>query len=234
MNIIKQAFEDQILRHLFFAVVIYVPLSIVIAFETLDFLNIMLGWNVILAFVPVVFAFVFYNKSLEDNDKQQDKVILILLFLSWLFFFPNAFYLITDFIHLGGEEFYYWGQLYSPITYTENYLGYLTLAHIFLGAFIGVFMAIYSLRMIDIYLIKKFGNMYSTLIIIVIMFLSSIGIYIGRFLRLNSWDVLNPFNVLEQLFDSLNRFTFEFIMIFIVIQLALYYLLKPFIRINDL
>ncbi|KFZ26351.1 MAG: hypothetical protein KQ78_01449 [Candidatus Izimaplasma bacterium HR2] len=233
MNIIKQAFEDRILRHLFFAVVIYVPLSIVIAFETLAFLNIMLGWNVILAFVPVVLAFIFYNKSLEDNDKQQDKVILILLFLSWLFFFPNAFYLITDFIHLGGEEFYYWGQLYSPITYTENYLGYLTLAHIFLGAFIGVFMAIYSLRMIDIYLINKFGNMYSTLIIILIMFLSSIGIYIGRFLRLNSWDVLNPFNVLEQLFDSLNRFSFEFIMIFIVIQLALYYLLKPFIRIND-
>jgi uncharacterized membrane protein len=233
MNIIKHAFEDRILRHLFFAVIIYVLLSIVIAFETLAFLNIMLGWNVILAFVPVVLAFIFYNKSLEDNDKQQDKMILILLFLSWLFFFPNAFYLITDFIHLGGEEFYYWGQLYSPITYTENYLGYLTLAHIFLGAFIGVFMAIYSLRMIDIYLIKKFGNIYSTLIIIVIMVLSSIGIYIGRFLRLNSWDVLNPFNVLEQLFDSLNRFTFEFIMIFIIIQLALYYLLKPFIRIND-
>ena len=233
MNIIKQAFEDRILRHLFFAVVIYVPLSVVIAFETLDFLNIMLGWNVILAFVPVVLAFIFYNKSLEDNNKQQDKGILILLFLSWLFFFPNAFYLITDFIHLGGEEFYYWGQLYSPITYTENYLGYLTLAHIFLGAFIGVFMAIYSLRMIDIYLINKFGNMYSTLLIIVIMFLSSIGIYIGRFLRLNSWDVLNPFNVLEQLFDSINRFTFQFIMIFIIIQLALYYLLKPFIRIND-
>lgn len=233
MIIFKSAFKDKILRHLFIAVVFYVVLSIAITFETLDFLNLMLGWNVILAFFPVILAYIFNKKSQDENNKKVNKIILILLFLSWLFFFPNAFYLITDFIHLGGEEFYYWGHLYSPIIYTENYLGYLTLAHIFLGAFTGVFMAVYSLKMINIYLIKKFGNIYSIFITVGIMVLSSVGIYIGRFLRLNSWDVLNPINVLEQFYESLNRFTIEFIMIFVIVQLALYFLLKPFITIND-
>ncbi len=233
MDIIQLALKDKILRHLFIVVCIYEVLSIIVTFETLSFLNIMLGWNVILAFVPVILAYIFYKKSLLENEKKQDKIILVLLFLSWLFFFPNAFYLITDFIHLGGEEFYYWGQRYTPITYTENYLGYLTLAHIFLGAFIGVFMALYSLRMIEQYLTNILDKVYSTLIIIIILFLSSIGIYIGRFLRLNSWDVLNPFNVLGQLFDSLNVFAVQFIIIFVIIQLAIYYMMKPFIKIND-
>lgn len=230
MNIIKLALEDKDLRYLFFIVALNIPLSIFVTTETYDLLSLMLGWNVILAFIPVILAFIFYEKSLEDNETSKDKIILVLLFLSWLFFFPNAYYIITDFIHLGGDEFYYREHIYAPLVYLNNYVGYLTLVHIFLSAYIGVFMATYSLKLIDSYLVSKFSKGITFLFITLILLLSSLGIYIGRFLRFNSWDTFRPFNIINELIDSFTVFSLEFILMFFITQLILYYLLKPFIK----
>jgi|LGOV01.1.fsa_nt_gb uncharacterized membrane protein len=233
MDLINKALKDKLIRHLMGAVFIYVLISIVVASITISFLNLMLGWNIILAFVPVSLAFVFKIKIKEENTILSSKILLVVIFLIWLLFFPNSFYVITDFIHLGGEEFYYTLGMYSGWIYTENFIGYLTLIHIFLGAFIAVFMASYSLKIMHHYFIDKYDKILAFVILLGIFLLSSIGIYIGRFLRLQSWDVLRPFTVIRQFAESLNRFSFEYIFIFILIQISLYYFIKPFIRIDE-
>ena len=233
MDIITKALNDKLIRHLAGAVFIYVIISILVTYITTSFLNLMLGWNIFLAFVPVFFAFIFKIKSKEENVILSSKILLVIIFLIWLLFFPNSFYVITDFIHLGGEEFYYTLGMYSGWIYTENFIGYLTLVHIFLGAFIAVFMASYSLKIMHHYFIDKYDKIIAFVILLGVFLLSSIGIYIGRFLRLQSWDVFRPFTVIRQFVESLNKFSFEYILIFILIQITLYYFVKPFIRIDE-
>jgi len=230
MELINKMISDKALKHLFGASVIYVFISIVVAIITLRFLNLMLGWNIILAFIPIIFAFLFNLKRKEDNTTTLQKVKLIVIFLVWLFFFPNSYYVITDFIHLGGERFYYQLGMYMGYTYTENLIGYLTLLHIFLGAYIAVFMASFSLDIMHQYFIEKFDKIIAYSIIVGILLLSSIGIYIGRFLRLQSWDMLRPFTVIRELLENFNYFTFEFIIMFTLIQLMCYVFIRPFLK----
>ncbi len=232
MDIINKALGNKMIRHLLGAVIIYVIISIIVTFITDSFLNIMLGWNIILAFIPVLLAFVFNIKRREENNEISHKIILVVIFLIWLLFFPNSFYVITDFIHLGGEEFYYQVGMYTGFIYIENLMGYLTLTHIFLGAFISVIMACYSLKIIHQFLSENYSILITWIIIIAIFILSSTGIYIGRFLRLQSWDVFRPVTVVSEFFQSLNVFSFEYILIFTLIQIALYCFIHPFIKLD--
>ena len=230
MELYKRIINDKILRHLIGASVVYVLISIIIAFITLRFLNLMLGWNIVLAFIPVVLAFTFDLKRKEENTSTLQKIKLISIFLVWLFFFPNSFYVITDFIHLGGESFYYQIGMYAGYNYTENFIGYLTLLHIFLGAFIAVFMASFSLDIMHQYFIDKYDRLLASIIVAGILILSSIGIYIGRFLRLQSWDMIRPISVIKELLENISFFTFEFIIMFTLIQVLLYTFIRPFLK----
>lgn len=231
MDIIRKAFEEKTVRHFIFASVIYVFISIIVTFITASFLNLMLGWNIILASMPVAFSFIFYHLNKMEKEGTLHKLLLLFIFLLWLAFFPNSFYVITDFIHLGGEVFYTRLHIYSERIYTENLMGYLTLVHIFLGAFIAVFMASYSLKIMHHYFIEKYTKAIGYVSIVVIILLSSIGIYIGRFLRLQSWDVFRPFTVIKEFLASINRFSIEYIFIFMLIQLALYFFITPFLKV---
>ena len=58
-------------------------------------------------------------------------------------------------------------------------------------------------------------------IIIVLGVLNAIGVYIGRYLRLNSWDILNPSALLKNVVASLNVFSLEFIILFSVVFIGL-------------
>lgn len=233
MDVINKALNNKLLKHLIGATVIYVFISVIVTFITGNFLNLMLGWNIMLAFIPAFLAFAFKIKTKEENEEPSHKILLVIIFLIWLLFFPNSYYVITDFIHLGGERFYYSTGMYTGWIYTENFTGYLTLTHIFLGAYIAVFMASYSLKIMHKYFIDRYDDVIALIVILTIFLLSSIGIYIGRFLRLQSWDIFRPFTIISELFQSLNKFTFEFILIFFLIQILIYFFIKPFIKISE-
>ncbi len=229
MNTIELAIKDNVLKHLFITAIGYLVLSVVVTAITSDFLNLMLGFNIVLAFLPVVFSIMFISKVKDGCNQKQDYIYLGSIFILWLCFFPNSFYLITDFIHLGGEEFYYRENLYSDLIYTNNFMGYLTLIHIFIGAFIAVIMASYSLKTIHTYFIAKFDHNIAILLIGIILLLSSIGIYIGRFLRFNTWNLFKPITLLKDFAQSLSFFSFQFILIFFLVQTVLYIFIYPFI-----
>jgi len=128
-----------------------------------------LYWNLFLAFIPWVVASFIYSR------KSKNVFSLVLLILVWLLFFPNAPYLMTDLLHLGkGTAIPLWYDLILLLSYS----------------FTGMLFGFTSLNMIEEKLkaltkLKIYGVISAFLI-----YLSCFGIYLGRFLRWNSWDLL--------------------------------------------
>lgn len=143
---------------------------------------IFLLWNLFLAWLPVLFA-------LLARRRQASRMGRWLWGGLWLLFFPNAPYLLTDLLHLGQL-----GRV--PIWYDLIMLIAFALAGLFLG-----FASLFWLH--D--LVSKTWNQFAGwLFVLVVLGLSSFGVYIGRFLRWNSWDLLlNPTILLRDLADHL-------------------------------
>jgi uncharacterized membrane protein len=142
---------------------------------------IFLLWNIFLAWVPFKISIYFNGVS---------KKIFLLLVIVWLIFFPNALYILTDLIHLKGET-------NVPIWYDAVLL--------FASSLIGLLMAFISLFNVEKYIRSRINVEYSGVMISVFIFMGAFGVYIGRFLRWNSWDILtNPFSLF---FEIAVRFT---------------------------
>ncbi len=131
-----------------------------------------LGWNLFLAWVPLVFAL------LAVNDHQEGAPHRWRFFgfaAAWLLFFPNAPYIFTDIIHLkGGFGGHFWVHLTLILS----------------CAFTGLVLGFVSLYLMQSLVKTVAGNLASWAFICAVAGLSGFGIYVGRFLRFNSWDVL--------------------------------------------
>ncbi len=150
------------------------------------------------------------------NDKKNKVSILIILSVLWLLFFPNTIYITTDFIHLQNYDFFISYNSIYAYTISDWYVLFL----IFVGALIGAKIGIKSLNMmLDIWQIKK--NLYKILSILGIFVLSSIGIYVGRFLRLNSWDFYRLDIMLNGIVEQF-YFFIGFIVILTMIHIVYY------------
>lgn len=205
---------------------IYILVSIPISLYLNSFLHIFLGWNLILALIPLYASYLFLKLSIQQGQKTKHHIILIVLFIVWLFFLPNTFYVITDLIHLGNREFYITNGFYEPWVYVENIKNYLALIHIFIGVVISLTAGVFSLSDMFEYVQRKYQGITANIFVIVVLFLSSIAIYIGRFLRFNSWDILHPFKLINTLFNSLDLFFVQFVLLFWITQGIIYYFIR--------
>lgn len=199
----------------------YMILSTTLTFFTGSLLSIWMGINVALAIVPMILITLAY-KRLEKNEFAID-VISVLLIIVFIFFLPNTFYIITDFIHLDSGDFYVENIAYfSETTYREAIEPYALLIHILFSALIGIYMGVKSLmRFEDIFKQLKFEKKELRTVMNIVILLSAVGIYIGRFLRLFSWEMLNPIRVITMFTDSLSMFTLWFVLLFILVQWGL-------------
>lgn len=138
-----------------------------------------LHWNLFLAFVPWALS------SILLIWKVKNKVMLPLLLVSWLLFLPNAPYIFTDLIHLRERPSApYWYDMVLILSY----------------AWTGLMFGIMSIIDIEKVAKKYVNGSVSNLMVFGVLFLSSFGIYLGRFLRLNTWDVVsNPMGVLASI-----------------------------------
>jgi uncharacterized membrane protein len=138
-----------------------------------------LVWNLFLAWVPYLFS--LWADHLHQR-RQRQWWFLILPGVLWLAFFPNAPYMITAVDYMKGL-----GAI--PAWYDVGMLAAFALA--------GLFLAIFSLRTMQNLVRDYAGSLISWLFVVVVLGLGGLGIYLGRFLRWNSWDlVLNPRGVL--------------------------------------
>jgi uncharacterized membrane protein len=141
-----------------------------------------LPWNLFLAWLPAVSALVAYN--LSKRPTWLTWLVAPGAALAWLLFLPNAPYLVTDLIHLRPHgDVPYWFDLIMLAAF----------------AWTGVFLGLVSLFLMQEVIRKMAGALASWLFVFAALGLSSFGIYLGRFLRWNSWDVF--FNPLQLLAD---------------------------------
>ncbi len=141
-----------------------------------------LVWNVFLAAIPYAMAVWFERIAVRQGHMTW---ILRGFFLFWLFFFPNAPYIVTDFVHL-------------PWEYTQSKAFAYDFSLIGAFAAVGLLFGMGSLFRMHRALRKLCGLAWSSFAVGVAIVLSGFGVYLGRFLRWNSWDAfLNPFDVLR-------------------------------------
>ena len=192
----------------------YVLLSPVVFFLVKDTLHLMLAWNMALGYLPFLFAYILQKK------KMQKPLMAVLLGL-WLLFFPNSLYILTDFIYVDAAGFIR-AELYQPLVYLRGFLAYLGLFHILFGALIGVALGLSSFESVRINHFSKWNFKPKWLLTALVFLLSSLAIYIGRFLRFNSWDILNIFSIVKQFFKGIDLFTLFFILFFFALHWLLY------------
>jgi uncharacterized membrane protein len=128
-------------------------------------------WNLFLAWLPFLFS--IWAAALYKTKSGRWWVISFLGFL-WLIFFPNAPYIITDFLHLAVRPRV---PLWFDILMLSAF------------AWTGFFLAIASLRTMQLLVKKHVGWMVSWVFAGSVLTLGGIGIYLGRFSRWNSWDL---------------------------------------------
>ncbi len=171
-------------------------------------------WNIFLAWIPLGFA---YAAELFSWNRKTLLLIMPLAAFLWLLFFPNAPYILTDLFHLSWKKS---GDI--PIWFDTLMLLWFVWTGLSLGL-ISMFMMQNIIR-------REFGRIASWLFVLSVGFLASLGIYIGRFLRWNSWDVLfNPHDrFVELLYYSSNpslqsiMFIGIFSALFIFIYISIY------------
>jgi uncharacterized membrane protein len=199
----------------------YMLLSVLFALVHTNFIGIWLGINVILAVIPMLLITLAY-KRLEKAEFKFDWMTICLLIV-FVFFFPNTFYVITDLIHIDQSQFYI-NEIGQQTEYLRDIADYIFLFHVLITVAIGVYAGVKSmLRFNNILEKSKVDKGTRLTFLYVLVLLSSVGIYIGRFLRFFSWDVLNPFNLLTEFYHSIDFFALVFFGLFSVIQLTLYY-----------
>ncbi len=167
-------------------------------------------WNLFLAWIPLLLSLLInYVHSKKFNYKNS---FLIVLGLLWLFFYPNAPYMITDFIHLSRYTFMSIKEqnyLFNTYVFHTDLLMWYDFILLSLSIGIGILLGFISLFILQ-KIVKKYFNLKTGWLFVTgTLFLTSIAIYIGRFIRLNSWDVFTkPFAVISIVIEKLN---FEFL-----------------------
>ena len=140
-----------------------------------------LAWNLLLAYLPLLIA----NWLSRHEFVMRNKVTFILAISAWLLFMPNSFYILTDLFHLNSSDKHRpWFDLTLILSFAWN----------------GILFGIISIWKMEMLLKRTKGLVASTLLIFTVMWLNAFGVYIGRFLRFNSWDIIfNPFPLLTEI-----------------------------------
>ena len=172
-----------------------------------------LVWNLFLAWIPFVLAYAAYALSWK-------RILLyiaipIFAFL-WLIFFPNAPYILTDLQHLAVES------KVAPVWYDVILLVWFS--------FTGLFLGMVSLFLMQEIVRREFGRWFGWGFVVLVAALTTVGIYMGRFLRWNSWDILQDpsevaISILGLVIDPSLRllvFTLLFTIFFLFIYLTMY------------
>ena len=137
-------------------------------------------WNLVLAWVPLGLALLVYDRA--EHGRRRGAALAAAM---WLLFFPNAPYIVTDFVHLRGSEGRaYWFDLVLIATVATT----------------GLLLGFVSLYLVHVVVRRAAGPAVGWAFVVVALALSSLGVYLGRVWRWNSWDALvNPWSVVRRL-----------------------------------
>lgn len=135
-----------------------------------------LVWNLFLAWLPFLFATAAFTL-------RRNAILTAVFGALWLLFLPNAPYLLTDLVHL---------------RYVEGAPIYYDLVMFLTFAFSGLLLGLTSLNLMQTLVQERTNRLISWLFVVAAIGLTGYGIYLGRFLRWNSWDLFtNPLDLAQ-------------------------------------
>ena len=137
-----------------------------------SFFYLFLVWNVFLAIIP--YTITMYLSS----TRKLSKLKLGFWFVVWLAFLPNAPYIVTDLIHLrSSNDLMLWLDVIVLISF----------------AITGLLLFFLTVRDMQLLVASKFEKIPIKVLTFFILGLCGFGVYLGRFLRYNSWEIIsNP------------------------------------------
>lgn len=132
-----------------------------------------LVWNLFLAWLPYL-ASLWAARTATGRPSPLRAAQLAAAGAIWLLFLPNAPYIMTDFVHLPGMHFVWWYDVGTLLAFAWG----------------GCILGVASLHVMRGIVRERLGGAASWAFVLVSVALSGVGIYLGRCLRWNSWDVL--------------------------------------------
>lgn len=172
LRLLKEKNRLNLLILFFLTTVLCVTLVALRVSYTSKITFVFLLWNIVLAIIPYTIStlLVLYHERIRN------RWVLTIPFLLWLCFFPNAPYILTDLFHLKKR---------SGVPYWYD------LALILFFAWNGLMLGYASLLDMQSVLSRHFNRTVGWFVAIGSLVLGSFGIYLGRYLRWNSWDVIS-------------------------------------------
>jgi uncharacterized membrane protein len=172
-----------------------------------------LVWNLFLAWIPFILAYFAHAVSWRRASLY---LLMPLIAFLWLIFFPNAPYMLTDLQDLSRQA------ADAPLWYDVIIVGW--------SSWTGMLLGVISLYLMQDIIVRNFGHTTGWIFVFVVSALSSFGIYVGRFVRLNSWDIMqNPGETAQEVLGvivdpsmRLAAFTLLYTVFFMFIFLLLY------------
>lgn len=148
--------------------------------------------NLFLAWVPYGFSLLIAALHLHAPQRRW---WLPMLGVLWLLFLPNAPYVVSDLIHL--TDLLNWPER-KPIPLWYD----ISLFAIYI--WVGMFLGLTSLNTIQAIIKRLYGQAISWLFVLMVTGLCGVGIFIGRWLQWNSWDMLlRPHTVLSEFWNAI-------------------------------
>ncbi len=142
-------------------------------------------WNLFLAWIPYLISLTL--ERTQRNEKIGFRSLFVLAI--WLLFFPNAPYMITDFQYAGGYG--------HPLLW-------LNIVTLISFAWTGLLLGYLSLREVQMFLEKHLSPRWTWSIITLSMVAASYGIFLGRYQRWDSWNILTqPVNLLTDILQTI-------------------------------
>ncbi len=149
-------------------------------FHTGSLAFVFMPWNLFLAWVP-------YRIS-SGLTRMNNRIILVAGLIAWLLFIPNSFYILTDLFHLAdghrNSHVPEWFDLILILSFAWN----------------GLLLGVLSTWQLEKLLAPDASVLGRWVFLYPVMWLNALGVYIGRYLRYNSWDIVtNPIDLLSDI-----------------------------------
>ena len=212
---IKQYILNQMQKSVYVAIGFSI-FTFIFGFILSNGLIVFLSWNIALAIGAYLLSFM----TLYAHQKQANKYVVWIGVVLWILFFPNSFYILTDTIHFQNYEFF---NMYPNTYQLEIYDWYIYFV-VTIAMMIGIKLGLLSISNIK-KMIPITYHKYQIIGLIILFISSSIAIYLGRFIRLNSWNILDISTILSGIFNHFSFFLM-FISLFTIIHLIIYILFK--------
>ena len=189
--------------------------------DRLTFLSMI--WNLFLAYIP--YAISTGLKQSGQPTLPHGKVVSLkrflraLAFIAWLLFIPNSFYILTDLYHLADNH------------RNTRVPEWFDLALILSFAWNGLLLGVLSTRHIEKLLAPEATVPGRWLFLYPVMWLNALGVYTGRYLRYNSWDIItNPFDLLRDILGMIihpfrHHYAWDMILCYSILLTLIYILI---------